>query len=166
MRKIISIFLALFALSFVFSSCKKTFDVGQTATVNMSNGWWLTFYDAADSSQQSNTVFFTTYNTSENKTDSMWIDDLGNFWDFKGKVAIDYAAHTFNSTLSENQYYSSEAKILNGQIFPKGGHSKTGVVTDSIYFQIQFSDDGSSNGYETTFYATGTARTGFIDDDY
>jgi hypothetical protein len=165
MRKIISIFLVLFALGYMFSSCTKTFDPGTTATPKTSNGWWVTWYDT-DGNQYTNPTFFSTYNTSENKTDSMWIDDLENFWQFKGKVALDYTNMTFASTLSENQYYPSEAKIMNGKIIPKGGHSKTGVVTDSIYFEIQFSDDGSPEGYGTTFYATGTARTGFIDDNY
>ena len=33
------------------------------------------------------------------------------------------------------------ARIANGKILPKGGHSKTGVATDSIYMEIQFSDE-------------------------
>jgi Lipid-binding putative hydrolase len=162
MRKIISIFLALFALSFVFSSCKKTFEVGQTATVNASNGWWVTWTLGGVDVYGVGYAFISTYNTSENKTDSMWVDDLGDIWDFKGKVALDYANLTFSNPLSENVDYPSEATITNGKIIPKGGHSKTGVVTDSIYMEIKYSDDDPAN----TWVISGTARTGFIDDDY
>jgi hypothetical protein len=162
MRKILSVSLIVFALGGLFSSCTKTFDPGTTATVKASNGWWVIWGDT-DGNQYTNPVFLNTYNTAENKTDSMWVDDEA-FWGFKGKVALNYTALTFANTLSENVNYSSDAKIMNGKIFPKGGHSATGVATDSIYFEIQFSDD--STPYGTTYTASGTGRTGFIDDDY
>ena len=161
MRKILfSVFIVLAILAV---SCKKTLpDIGQTATQKASNGWWVNYYvDGAP--QLPSPVFFTTYNSSSS-ADSMWIDDLSKFWQFKGKVKIDYPSLTFGATGSENDYYPSTANIANGKILPKAGHSRAGNVTDSIYMEIQFSDDSPAFG--TTYIISGTARTGFIEDDY
>jgi hypothetical protein len=158
-----NIFLLLLFIVVTIASCKKdNYDPGTTKSPNASNGWWVTY--SIDGTPIYGPVFFSTYNTAADKADSMWIDDLENFWQFRGKVALNYSALTFSSDLSENDYYSSEAKIANGKILPKGGHSKSGVATDSIYMEIQFSDD--SPAYGTTYQISGTARTGFIEDDY
>lgn len=162
MTKNITILLLLFAVTVTLSCKKSSFDPGKTAAVNASNGWWVTY--SVNGAPYYGPVFFSTYNVSANTTDSLWIDDLEQFWQFKGKVALDYTNLTFSNPSCINEYYSSDAKVANGKIMPKAGHSKSGVVTDSIYFEIQFSDD--SPAYGTTFQVSGTARTGFIEDDY
>ena len=157
-----NITILLLVVSVGVISCKKSsYDPGTTKTPKTSNGWWVTY--SVDGAQIYGPVFFSTYNTASS-ADSMWIDDLKNFWQFKGKVALNYSSLTFSNDLSENAYYSSDAKIANGKILLKAGHSKTGVITDSIYLEIQFSDDATP--YGTTYVVQGTARTGFIDDDY
>ena len=159
MKKIIGLF---FFLSVVAAACKKsTFDPGTTTTPKTSNGWWVTY--SAGGTVLVGPILFSTYNTAANNTDSMWIDDLKNFWEFKGKVALNYKALTFGSTGIQNNYYPSTADLTNGKILLKGGHSKAGNVTDSIYFQITFSDDTSPG---TVYTVAGTARTGLIEDDY
>ncbi len=129
----------------------------------MSNGWWVN-YSLGGTAQLPKPVFYSTYNTAANTTDSMWIDDLGLFWDFKGTVAIDYKSLTFSNPMCINTYYVDTAKVANGKVLLKAGHSKTGVATDSIYFEIQFSDDSPT--YGNTYIVSGTARTGIIADDY
>lgn len=162
MSKIFS-YAVLFSIIIGIGACKKSsFDPGTTKSPNASNGWWVTY--SVGGSPIYGPVFFSTYNTSADKADSMWIDDLEHFWQFKGKVALDYKALTFSNPSCQNEYYTSDAKIANGKILTKGGHSKSGVVTDSIYFEIQFSDD--TTPYGTTYQVSGTARTGFIEDDY
>lgn len=151
------------------ASCKKSsYNPGGTETPNASNGWWVNYYIDGNP-LFGHPVFFSTYNTSQSK-DSMWVDDLHNFWTFKGKVKLDYSNLTFNSGLSQNVYYDDTARISNGKILPRAGHSKTGVATDSIYLEIQFSDEtdpgGNPTPYATTFVMSGTARTGFVEDDY
>ncbi len=160
MRKIL--FIGFVALVSIYSvSCKKTLpDAGRTSLVKMANGWWVN-YTLNGVSQTSSPTFFSTYNVSENTTDSMWFDDLGHFWDFKGKVKADYVNQTFSGTGVVNQYYTSTADIANGKIITRGGHSRAGNITDSIYAEIQFSDDPGN-----TYILSGTARTGFIEDDY
>lgn len=164
MRKILTVSFILFTVVvYSLSSCKKSsYDPGTTKSPKASNGWWVTY--SVGGSPIFGPVFFSTYNASADKADSMWIDDLQKFWTFKGKVALNYSALTFSNGLSENGYYSSEAKIANGKILPLAGHSRSGVKTDSIYMEIQFSDDSPS--YGTTYQISGTARTGFIQDDY
>jgi hypothetical protein len=148
----------------LLDGCKKTLPSnGGTAVQNMSNGWWVNYY-VGGVAQLPKPVFYETYNTASNTSDSMWINDLGLFWNFKGVVVVNYKALTFSNSLSINAYYADTAKIANGKILPKAGHSKAGNITDSIYLEIQFSDD--SPAYGNTYIVRGTARTGFIEDDY
>jgi hypothetical protein len=51
--------------------------------------------------------------------------------------------------------------VLEGKIIADAGHSKTGVVTDSIYIKAVFSDDPG-----TEYEMAGHRRTGFVEDDY
>lgn len=141
-------------------SCKKDLMQGKTAAVNAANGWWVTFtLDGADV-YGLGTVFINTYNTSAND-DSLWVDDLGDSWVFKCKAKIDYNNLTFSATNAQNQYYDIKVNLSDGKILPKAGRSRSGVPTDSIYFKATFSDDPAS-----TYVISGTARTGFIEDDY
>ncbi len=76
--------LGIFALIILFSmSCtKKLESPGATATVAMSNEWWVTL-TLGGVDQLGKHVLFSTYNTSQNVSDSRWLDDLGNGYDFK-----------------------------------------------------------------------------------
>ena len=122
-----------------------------------------------------------TSNTSANVNTEILLSDyvdpngnFGNFWTYKIKAQIDPATKKFSadevtSTATYNgELYNIKVNVANGQIFPKGGLSKTGVVTDSIYFEIQFEDDtdDDGNGFSHTYVAHGHKRTGFTEDDY
>jgi len=153
-------FIAIFIITLISLSCKKDFKPGETAAVKTANGWWVTFtLDGADV-YGLGTFFINTYNTSAND-DSLWVDDLGHSWQFKCKAKVDYSNLTFATTNAQNQYYNITVNLTEGKILTKAGHSKSGNVTDSIYFKANFSDDPSN-----TYVISGTARTGFIEDDY
>jgi len=158
MRKIIlTIFILVGCICF---SCKKDFKPGETSAVKAANGWWVTFtLDGADV-YSLGTFFIDTYNTSAND-DSLWVDDLGHSWQFKVKTKVDYSNLTFSITNAENEYYPITVNLTEGKILPKAGRSRSGNPTDSIYFKANFSDDPSN-----TYVISGTARTGFIEDDY
>jgi hypothetical protein len=141
-------------------SCKKDDKPGETAAVKAANGWWVTFTLGGSDVYSLGTFFLSTYNTSANN-DSLWVDDLKNSWQFKVKTKIDYSTLTFSTTNAPNEYYNITVNITDGKILPKAGRSKSGVATDSIYFKANFSDDPSN-----TYVIKGTARTGFIEDDY
>ena len=165
MRKI---FVAIFITASVLSlSCKKDLKPGETAAVKAANGWWVTFKLGGSDVYGIGTFFIDTYNTSAND-DSLWIDDLGHSWGFKSKVKIDFNALTFSATNSTNVYYdpahnftAATATITEGKILHNAGRSKSGNPTDSIYFKANFPDDPTD-----TYEIAGTARTGFIEDDY
>ena len=166
------------------AACKRTLPTpGQTMTPNVAGNWWVTL-------RQGNTTlspyfFLTTYNTSSNTADSMWVDDPlqgldgdldnGNliyytygisYASFKVKTGVQYTALTFSGANLENQYWTGDTSssetlsIYNGKVFPKGTTSRTGVATDSIYFQVVYSKNPID-----TFVVSGYARTGQIDDD-
>jgi hypothetical protein len=82
---------------------------------------------------------------------------------------VDYTNLTFNATNTSNAFYVADptagyaatVTFTDGKVLPKAGHSLAGNITDSIYVKAVFSDTPAD-----TWTITGTARTGFIEDDY
>jgi hypothetical protein len=160
MKKIFFVFLIISTTTFI--SCTKSFDPGTTVASKMANGWWCTVtLNGVD--QVGHPIFLSTYNNAA-QTDSLFIDDNEQFWEFKVQALANFSTLTFAVNNAANQYYSSNVNILSGKVLPKAGHSRTGLVTDSIYMQVQFSDDSPS--YGNTYVISGTARTGIQTDDY
>jgi hypothetical protein len=135
-------------------ACSKDLpDAGGTAAKAVANEWWVKFNDTSD-------VFkIATYNTSINP-DSIWIDDLGNWYGFKCKAKVDLAGLTFSAQDASNEYSSVTMTITNGKILRGAGISKAGNVTDSIYLEATFSDTTAK------FKIAGVARTRWDNDDY
>jgi hypothetical protein len=156
MKKLLSI---LAITSVALSSCKKNLpDPGRTAPQNLANEWWVTL--TLNGQDQVGHQKIATYNTSAN-TGEIWVDDLGNVWNFKVKATADLNNLTFAASKAQNQYYNITVDITNGKVLPNAGHSKTGQVTDSINMQVKFSDDPGN-----TYTIAGTARTRWAQDDY
>ena len=168
------IFLVMLVILFsICYSCTKQVpnaldgDPGNSATVNVSNGWWVNISEPAFGNLTPTPTFFSTYNTAANTTDSLWLDDHGNGYGFKCTVGLNYKSLGFSVVNSLNNYVDSYGDtntlvtILNGKVLPKAGHSRAGNITDSIYMLAIFSDNPTD-----TFTIAGTARTGFIEDDY
>ena len=144
-------------------SCnKKLEDPGATATVTMSNEWWVTLFRGGNDLIGTH-VLFSTYNTSANVNDSLWLDDLGNGYQFKCKVHADPKNLTFSVDSAQNETYDIRVHIANGKIIPNGGVSKTGVKTDSLYMEATFGDDPDPTHI---YIISGTARTRLAQDDY
>ncbi|HTS44078.1 MAG TPA: lipid-binding protein [Puia sp.] len=159
MRKVLYA-LPIIVIVFSLSCTKSTFDAGKTNLTAASNGWWVTFTLNGADVYNLGHVFFSTYNTASN-TDTIWVDDLGHIWDFKVKAPINLSNLSFSANAAANEYYAITVNIANGKILPKAGKSRAGNVTDSLYMQVTFSDDSTDN-----YVISGTARTGFIEDDY
>jgi len=159
--KILNKFLYLGAIIICFTACSKKPDVEYTSTYKMAGDWWVeTFEDGApwDDFQR-----IYTYNTSDPSSNQLWVDDQKHIWPFKGKFDVDYSSLSFKAktgipNLSET---GKTIDVIEGKIIPKGGHSKTGVVVDSIYLKLKFSDGGGS-----TYELKGHQRTGFFEDEY
>jgi len=146
----------------LFLSCtKKLENPGATNTVAMTNEWWVTLtLDGND--LLGGHVLFSTYNTSQNVADSLWLDDLENGYDFKCKVLADPKNLTFATDSSQNEYYDIRVHIANGKIIPNGGKGySTGSIVDSIYMEASFGDDPGD-----VFIISGVARSRWAQDDY
>ena len=153
----------------VLTSCKKKLpDIGNTSAVKMANEWWVTL-TLGGVDQYGTHVLIKTSNTASNGNE-IWVDDYpvagkqqGNVWGFKVKAQADLTNLTFSAAhvLSAHPGYPIFVDITNGQIFPTLGRSKSGVVVDSIYMKIKFSDDPTN-----TYELKGHARTMLIEDDY
>ncbi len=164
MKKLIPIIIVCFLILFGFS-CIKTNPAGGTAIKAMTNEWWVTVSEGGVD-QIGTRVRYATYNTNTNSTDSMWVDDLENFWQTKFKVQINLQALTFSTNNAQNDYYDSHVTVSNGKILPNAGHSKTGIIADSIYFEIKFDDDTAGGAAPRTFVVSGVERTFRAEDDY
>jgi len=57
--------------------------------------------------------------------------------------------------------YNIKINVKNGKVIEDGGHSTSGVVSGSIYFEIEYQDDPG-----TIYYCAGVRRTGFLEDEH
>ena len=157
----------IFSTAF-FSSCEREKpEPGATASVNMADEWWVKLYlNGVQVPIGTSTTFkhFYSYNTAANDN-TMWFDDrgtLGATKKFKAMVTADYSALTFSAANVDNiAQATKKVTITNGKVLKGVGHSKTNEKTDSIYLNVEYSDDPGK-----VYTVTGHARTFFIDDDY
>jgi hypothetical protein len=164
-RKLIFMAVVLFT---IMSCTKETLDPGQTKAVKVANEWWVNLYlDGAP--QYGGFSKIETYNVAANN-DSIWVDDLGgNIWNFKCKAIFDANNLTFQAPNSKNENYNPKkptaapltVTFQDAKIMPDKAKSTTGVVTDSIYFKVIFSDDPTN-----TYEIKGTGRTMWSPDDH
>jgi hypothetical protein len=145
---------------FTITSCEREDpDPGGTAVESMANEWWVALSD-----DPGNYYHFATYNTTSNSSTEMWLDDYENFWQAKGKVAVDLNSLTFSGANVQNGYYPSTFTVTNGIIIKNGAKGPvSGAVTDSISFDIVFDDDPVVG---TVYHFSGYGRTKFSEDDH
>lgn len=159
----------------IFQSCKKD-DIGGTATENAAGEWYVT----ANAIKADGTLFeedlfgighfhFNTYNLSSNSIDKMWVDDNGNFWDFKGVVNLDINALKFSGDNIKNASATGDDitfTITNAQILKGAAKTPSGMPADSIVLDIKFSDDTypAQYGYDR-YRVEGYRYTGFVNDE-
>jgi hypothetical protein len=170
MRKIVIIAIGIFAAALISACSKNLPDTGATTAMKVSNEWWVTL--SQNGNPLTDPVKIATYNTASNP-DSIWIDDLENIWPFKCKAKIDLANMTFSTANAESQYeikvpgsspaqyYTPTVNIANGKILSNAAKSLSGNPTDSIYMELDFSDDPG-----TKYVIAGHARTKFSEDEY
>ena len=145
------------------SACVKESDddAGGTATQAMAGEWWIQI--GIDNELLVPNYFkILTYNTAENISSKMWIDDQENLWPFKIKMDVNPAEKTFSANASESEYGDITVTLQNGKIIPGAviaPNSK--AVTDSIYVEAEFSDDPG-----TIYQLSGYRRTRWQVDDH
>ncbi len=157
----VKLLLLFFTTSLIIAGCQKEEDIGGTSVEKLAGEWWVRL--SVDGQLISQNFFpLLTYNTADNAGNKMWLDDEEAIWPFKFKVDVNAANQTFAATNAESLYSNIKVNLQNGKVLT--GVSKGPVsqaVTDSIYFEAEFSDDPG------TFYQIhGYARTRFTEDDH
>jgi len=151
-------------LAFVISSCdtKEDYEVEKSKVVEAAGQWYVKYSD--DSGYESDYILLETYNTSTDDGTKLWITDNGEWWDYKVKASINASALTFSGTDLVNaveDYEDLIVQVKNGKVILDGGKSTSGVVTDSIYFELEFSEEEG-----VIYKAAGVRRTGFLEDEH
>jgi hypothetical protein len=172
MKKTIYLLMGLAGL--LFTSCEKD-EIGGTATESMAGEWYVTA-DAVDDA--GNVVYedlfglgnfmLNTYNTASNASDKLYVDDRGNFWEFKLRVNCDLSSLTFQSNggVANEAYDGCDVTISGGKILPKAATNPHGTAADSIVFYVSFSDDEYPDAYGYAKYKiSGYRYTGLTSDD-
>ena len=160
--------LLLASLAFTFVACDNDTEPGGTAVEKMAGDWWVTVNAFIDGKEVEDPfgaghLQMSTYNTASNSETEMWLDDLGNFWEYKLKVNVNYAARTFSTTgFVDNVTYESKVKITDGKVLEKAATTPSGMPADSIVYMVQFDDDEDG----LTYKVSGFRRTGFPADDF
>ncbi|OIP82101.1 MAG: hypothetical protein AUK44_08680 [Porphyromonadaceae bacterium CG2_30_38_12] len=172
MKRIYFYAIILLSLPIFITSCEKD-PIGGTATEAVAGEWYVTAaaIDAngvvVDADWWGVGRFhLDTYNTSANTTDSMWVNDHGNLWDFNVKVGLNLSAKTFSGTDLENVSYVSKVTITDGKILLNAAKTPSGAVADSIVFNVTFSDDTdpAQNGF-VAYRVSGYRYTGLTNDN-
>ena len=143
-----------------FTSCDEVGDIeiDGTTVEEMAGNWYVEVSNAG-----TNYGFFeiSTYNSAAN-IEEIWIDDLGNVWPFKGKVAVNLSSMTFSGTDIQSEYDEVTFTVQNGVIVKDVEEATSGGNTsDTISFDVIFSD-GGPNPWEFRGYK----RTGFPEDEH
>jgi len=172
------LFLYIITLSVIASACEQDDPNIQSTNAKQMAGEWFVTYSLDGADVGGGHTAMITSNTAANLATEILISDYvdpnaktGNFWSYKIKAQVDPTTKTFTASeststalINNETPYPIKVNVLNGKIIPLGGRSRTGVVVDSIYFEIQFEDD--SPAYGNTFVVSGHKRTGFDADEY
>ncbi|MBR0389393.1 MAG: hypothetical protein IJK37_04760, partial [Prevotella sp.] len=127
MKKYISMMAMALLLAMSFTACEVETDEKPGGTnIEKMCGYWDVVWYAVDANGEilgawtEGTIF--TYNTADNSTTKMWIDDQDTYYKFQFQCDIDYAAKTF--TAGERDYDaagSGKAILTNGKILEGAG---------------------------------------------
>ena len=153
--------ISMMAIFFIACMKDRDNDAGGTATEALAGEWWVQI--KVNNALVVPAYFkILTYNTAENVATKMWLDDHENIWPFKFKIDVDPAAKTFSAPNATSSYSNITVKMANGKILQKVTKGPvSNAVTDSIYFEAEFSDDPG-----TTYQFTGYKRTRWPEDDH
>lgn len=172
MKKIFYIAIAAFA-AMAMASCQKV-EAGATEGVEMAGQWYVTVDAAYDDPAEElwedpfdlGRVIIVTSNTAANKNTEMFINDLGNVWDFSVKVNCDPVAKTFSVSEGDNWSYDCKVTVIDGKIVENGATTPSGMPADYIEFYVIFDDDDYlADGYYDKLKISGWRYTGFANDD-
>ncbi|MFY0713884.1 hypothetical protein J1D01_09425 [Seonamhaeicola sp. NFXS20] len=153
------------AFSTSFVGCEQEESVADDSGLlvqDMMGGWYVKLLYNGEDVYELGYYLLDIYNTSTN-TNEIWIDDH-ELWPTKVKCPADPESLTFagSGLVSQYSYVNSAGNtiipvldITNGKIIKNGTTAPgTGTTTDSIYFEVEFSNDPGTvytiEGYKST----------------
>lgn len=144
----------------LITSCdmKEDYEQINSQVVDAAGEWWIKFSKA---DYETGYLKVHTFNTAADIATEMWISDNGNWKDIMFKCPVDIAKLTFEGTNLDNIKSDATIEVKNGKIEKNTGLSTSGVVCDKISFEIIFSDEPG-----VVYQASGTRKTGFIEDEH
>ena len=156
---------------FALTSCEKE-EIGGTATESMAGDWYVTI-GLTDGNGEvvpgaedllGERVHLLTYNTAANTSNQLYVDDLGEIWEFKVKATSDINTQTFatNGAVANEAYEDCDVTITGGKILPRAGRQSNGSPADSIVFYVSFSDDDDPT---TVYKISGIRYSGLEEND-
>lgn len=165
------LYILSFALLFGFFSCETEVpDPWYSSTTELDGNWYVR-YDHATYGVDPFGVGFVenyTYNTSSNDGTEMWLEDHGNFWDYKVKVPVNTNDLTFggvDTVMNSVDGYEIKVIIKNGKIIKDAVTMPSTLVVDSIYYEVWFEDlEGATGIADDVLYVAGVRKTGFAED--
>lgn len=170
MKKIF--YILAIAASILLASCQKT-PIGGTKVQDMSGQWYVQV-DIVDASGDvviedfnGGRSLLLTYNTASDADNVLYVDDLGNFWEYKVQVPCVLSGKSFGSENSvANEYYECNVILSNGKIVENGATTPSEQKADYIEFLVNFDDDPYVEMYGGAAYKVhGWRYTGFKNDD-
>lgn len=163
MKKVL--YLAALLFSVAFTSCEKE-EVGGTAAESLAGDWYVVANvvengEVIEDPYGLGNFHILTYNTAANNANEIWIDDSGNFWNFKIKVSADANGLTFSASNAVNTSYDDcTVNVTNGKIIKGGGKQNNGSVADYITMDLEYSDDPG-----TIYRLEGVRYSGLVEND-
>lgn len=167
-----AIYLLMMCAGVLLASCEKD-EIGSTATKVLAGEWKVTV-DAVDASGivlyedpfGLGSQIVNTYNTAANIPTEMYMDDLGNIWEYKVKMKSDINALTFSTDGAvPNEAYDCNVTIEGGKVLLGAATTPHGTPADSIIYYITFSDDDSVPGDYAKLRVSGYRYTGLAVDE-
>lgn len=165
-------FLGLVLLVGFYSCEQEEIDPGKVESNAMSGEWFVLYNHPTfgeDPFQVGYTSLITSSTASESTTEVI-ITDESNFWDYRVKCTFDAATKTFGSDDTLFNYISGyEIKVLvrNGKIIEDVVELESGLMADSIYFEIWFEDLIDATAIpDDMLMVSGYRRTGFLEDEH
>lgn len=159
------LYILSFALLLGLFSCETEVPEPWMSNTADYDGNWYARYDSENLGEDWGGGYYEnfTYNTSSN-SDTIFIEDAGNFWDYKVKVPVNATDLTFGSTDTViDMQYGVKVVLRNGIIVKDAVTVPSALVVDSIYYEVWIEDLDAiyGTGY---MYVGGIRKTGFDED--
>lgn len=171
MKRLIYSIFSISLLLIFFTSCDEDIEIWESSTKELDGNWYVS-YDHEEFGKDPFGVGLTmvhTYNTAEDNGQEIWLTDEDHFWSYKVRVPADPESLTFGTDetlISIVPDYDIEVRVTNGKIIKNAVKLPSGVMADSIYFEIWFEDLVDATEIENDkLYVSGFRQTGFHEDE-